>query len=79
MAHQEEIILGLQIQTDGETVWVNGPRGMLARLTKKAWELSVPPGWLGGLTGKGTWRRFVEDVHGHWGVRIPEHFKPEWA
>lgn len=77
---KEVIINGVQVQTDGRTIWLNGPDGInVGRLSEAVMEVRVGVHWITSPCRGEGWSLFQEEVSRLLGFDLPEDFKPEWA
>lgn len=78
--------LAFDIETDGRTVWVNGPAGAVGRFGERAIDVhnatntacvncAHPP--MGVLTTSSDWDEFVRGMKAVHGVEVPAKYKPK--
>jgi len=81
---QRKVLNGIELSTDGRTVWVNGSHGgMIGRFSPRGIDvhgaddvhcLDCRP-----APKENPWRAFAESMLEHHHVHVPDSFQPNWC
>lgn len=71
-----EEISDIQFQTDGRTVWVNGPEGLIGRWSEFRGDVHSADTSACVACGKTSWNEWVDEMFEAHGVIVPARYQP---